>query len=140
MEQLAIDWVLRFANSQTLGGALASVGPTQLGGRQSISAIPKVGDLGSPNRTRNTQIDLAGVEAGPRGEKRPIFIAEVKATDARVGVDQLARLDLAAQRLRSPGCHRLLFSRSGFTTDLERAAATRPEVQLIDLHRLYQGS
>ena len=53
---------------------------------------------------------------------------------------QLTRLDNAVGRLRSPTCHRLLFSRSGFTTDLERHASRRPEVQLIDLHRLYHGS
>lgn len=95
---------------------------------------------GLPIRSQNAQIDLAGVVAGPRGEKHPIFIAEVKATDARVGVDQLVRLDAAVKHLRSPGCHRLLFSRSGFTTDLERVAASRSQVQLIDLHRLYHGS
>ncbi len=126
MEQLAIEWTLRFASAQTLGGALALVGPTALDAPH-----------GDPARV---QIDLAGVEAGPRGDQRPIFIGEVKATDARVGVDQLDRLDEAARRTHSPNCHRLLFSRSGFTTDLERQAAGRPEVQLIDLHRLYHGS
>jgi uncharacterized protein len=145
MEQLAIDWVLRFASPQTLGGALARVGPTQLGLRRAPSAKPRsitsdTGDAGFQIGGHNTQIDLAGVEAGPRGDKHPIFVAEVKATDARVGIDQLTRLDHAVERLRAPNCHRLLFSRSGFTTDLERLAASRPEVQLIDLHRLYHGT
>ncbi len=127
MEQLAIEWVLRFASAQTLGGALSSVGPTQL-------------DAASNPGGADMQIDLAGVEAGPRGDQHPIFVGEVKATSARVGVNQLARLDHTVERLRSPGCHRLLFSRSGFTTDLERQATRRPEVQLIDLNRLYHGS
>jgi uncharacterized protein len=149
MEQLAIDWVLRFASPQTLGGALARVGPTQLGLRRAPSAKPRprvtsdtgdAGDAGFQIGGHNTQIDLAGVEAGPRGDKHPIFVAEVKATDARVGIDQLTRLDHAVLRLRAPNCHRLLFSRSGFTTGLERVAASRPEVQLIDLHRLYHGT
>jgi uncharacterized protein len=126
MEQLAIEWALRFADGQTLGGALALVGPTVLDALSADAA--------------DVQIDLAGVEAGPRGSQHPIFIGEVKATDARVGIDQLARLDYAVGRLQSPSCHRLLFSRSGFTTDLERQAAIRPEVQLVDLHRLYHGS
>ena len=127
MEQLAIEWVLRFASAETLGGALALVGPTQL-------------DAASEGDARDAQIDLAGVEAGPRGNQHPIFVGEVKATDARVGVDQLTRLDYVVGRLRSRACHRLLFSRSGFTTDLERQAARRHEVQLIDLYRLYHGS
>ena len=127
MEELAIEWVLRFASAQTLGGALALVGPTQL-------------EATSTDGAMEAQIDLAGVEAGPRGDKHPIFVAEVKATDARVGVDQLARLDVVVGRLGAALCHRLLFSRSGFTTDLERHATRRPEVQLIDLHRLYHGS
>jgi uncharacterized protein len=127
MEQLAIEWVLRFANAETLGGAPALVGPTQL----DAAATPGGADA---------QIDLAGVVAGPRGDQHPIFVSEVKATSARVGVKQLARLDHTVERLRSPRCHRLLFSRSGFTTDLERQATRRPEVQLIDLNRLYHGS
>ncbi len=80
------------------GGALALVGPTLL-------------DAASGGAT-DVQVDLAGVEAGPRRDQRPIFIGEVKATDARVGIDQLARLDYAVMRLGAVNCHRLLFSRT----------------------------
>ncbi len=128
LEHLAIEWVVRHADPSTIGGALGIVGPTRLDGE------------GSP-RQIETQLDLAGIEFGPRGGRRPIFVAEVKATEARVGASELDRLDRAVERIGAIGrCHRLLFSRSGFTTDLERLATRRPEVQLIDLHRLYTGS
>jgi hypothetical protein len=34
----------------------------------------------------------------------------------------------------------LLFSRSGFAPELTAAAAGRPDVELVDLNRLYHGS
>jgi hypothetical protein len=34
----------------------------------------------------------------------------------------------------------LLFSRSGFTADLTDEAAGRPDVDLIELDRIYRGS
>jgi uncharacterized protein len=67
-------------------------------------------------------------------------LGEVKATDERVGVDQLVRLDDIAGRLANPACKRLIVSKAGFTTDLERAAARRADVELVDLVRLYTGT
>jgi uncharacterized protein len=34
---------------------------------------------------------------------------------------------------------RILFSRSGFTNDLRRTADSRPDIELVDLARLYMG-
>jgi uncharacterized protein len=121
LEYLALDWLVRFAASETVGGSLSLAGSTVLNGRSS-------------------QIDIAAVEATARGATRPILIGEVKATVERVGVDQLARLDDIATRLTNPDCKRLIVSKAGFTTDLERAAARRPEVELVDLVRLYTGT
>lgn len=63
----------------------------------------------------------------------------MKATTARVGTGVLERLDAAAAKV-NPSAMRLLVSINGFTSDLERAAAHRNDVQLIDVHRLYHGT
>ena len=64
----------------------------------------------------------------------------------RLDIDALERLDrlsdLLAERsgvALSPTAKRLLFSTRGFTPQLAATARTRPDVELIDLTRLYQG-
>ena len=71
-------------------------------------------------------------------------IGETKAT--RLDLPDLARLDritdlLAGSKRVSPAptIKRLLFSLDGFTTDLSEAAHRRHDVELVDLHRLYEG-
>ncbi len=118
-EHLAREWILSYANNSTMGGIVHDVGPSEVAG---------VG-----------QIDLVGVEAPAVGGRRPVFVGEVKATAARTGVQVLERLDAAAAKI-DPKVMRLIVSISGFTSDLERAAAKRGDVQLIDAHRLYHGS
>ena len=79
------------------------------------------------------------------GEKsRILAIGEVKATNWRVGLNQLERLR-HIRSLLSVGAitdepKLLLFSRQGFTHDLTAEARSSPDVALIDLHRLYHGS
>ncbi len=117
METVAREWLLAYASVTTAGGVLTEVGPSELDG---------VG-----------QIDLVGVEATSVGGRRPTLVGEVKATDDRVGTVQLDRLDVAADKLG--GVKRVLVSLSGFTTDLERVAARRSDVELVDVARLYSG-
>jgi uncharacterized protein len=122
-EHVAREWILSYADRNTLGGVVDEVGPTE------------IADIG--------QIDLVGVEATAAGGRRPIFVGEVKATTSRVGIDVLERLDAAAAKLNAaglnPGIVRLIVSINGFTSDLERAVAKRLDVQLVDAHRLYHG-
>jgi uncharacterized protein len=118
-EHIAREWALSYAAASTLGGVVHEVGPSEVAG---------VG-----------QIDLVGVEATAVGGRKPIFVGEVKATTARMGTGVLARLDAAAAKI-NPSAMRLLVSINGFTSDLERAAANRSNVQLIDVHRLYHGT
>jgi uncharacterized protein len=122
LEHLALDWLTRHATSETAGGAISLAGST---------VLEKQGGA--------LQVDIAASEASARGGTRPILIGEVKATDARVGVDQLDRLDRIASRTTSPSCKRMIVSKSGFTTDLERIAARRADVELVDIIRLYTG-
>lgn len=118
-EHLAREWILGYADSATLGGVVNEVGPSEVAG---------VG-----------QVDLVGVAATSVGGRRPVFVAEVKATTGRVGTDVLRRLDAVAAKV-DPTVMRVIVSINGFTTDLERAVAKRPDVQLVDVHRLYHGS
>jgi hypothetical protein len=68
-------------------------------------------------------------------------LGEANWTVRLVGLGQLARLDHLRELLHLDGGTRLLlFSRTGFTRDLEREAARRNEVELVSLDRLYSGS
>ncbi len=117
LELLAREWLIAYASRETVGGIVNEAGPTEIAG---------VG-----------QIDLAAVESTAVGGRRPLLIGEVKATADRVGRKVLERLDNAAAGLGD--VRRVLVSLSGFTTDLERVAARRSDVELVDIHRLYHG-
>lgn len=73
------------------------------------------------------------------------MLGEAKSTNRPRGAAELARLDgirtlLAGSGHDVAGTRLLLFSRSGFTHELIAAARTRPDVELVDLERLYTGS
>jgi uncharacterized protein len=124
LEWMAAEWALRFASEATPGGSPRLVAP---------------GVLQSNGKH---QFDLVAVERAPDGGDRIHAIGEVKAGKEAVGVAQVARLDEIVMKLgkrATPSVQRLLVSRSGFTLDLNRLAATRSDIQLIDLHRLYDG-
>jgi uncharacterized protein len=127
LEQLAYDWALLFADHVTFNGAVAAVGPTNVG---------------------NLQIDFAAVEQLPRGGRRLLALGEAKALTTRVGVDLVDRLDQACELLVAtppkglqvpPTVKRVVFSRSGFTNELRRLADRRNDIELVDLERLYNG-
>ena len=79
----------------------------------------------------------------PHAPSRVLAIGEVKATDSRIGLNQLRRLehitDLLPAAVQADRPKLLLFSRNGFTPDLTAEAATRTSIELIDLNRLYHG-
>jgi uncharacterized protein len=127
LEQIALDWSLRYAAHATFDGTVSAVGPTMVG---------------------SAQVDLAAVENASNGGTRVLAIGEVKARSTRVGVDVLERLDLLADELTTSrpkgltvetNLKRIVVSRSGFTNDLRRLADRRTEVELVDLDRLYFG-
>jgi len=67
----------------------------------------------------------------------------VKSGQQPTGQAELDRLDRAAALLPPERSgipvKRILFARSGFTRDLQQASRRRPDVELVDLHRLYNG-
>ena len=143
METLAREWLVRYASPDATGGILTKAGSTRTlpppAKHESAAATPGRSSFNEPSIGRS-QFDIAGVETTSRGATKLILLGEVKSTDARVGLGELDRLDRAiATRDEGAACKRILVSRAGFTTDLERVAARRSEVELVDLHRLYHG-
>ncbi|WP_254550256.1 AAA family ATPase [Catellatospora tritici] len=128
-EDLARQWCLRHASPETLGGVAGRVLPSQLA-----------------CRTHQTGHELDAVvwEARPGQADRILAIGEAKAGQGPVGPAELERLEhlrgmLPAEATPDP-VRLILFGRSGFTADLHAAAATRDDVVLVDLTRIYQGS
>lgn len=128
LEDLAREWTLSHASSQTLGGAASQIRPAVLACRQ---------------HGRGHELDVVAIENPAHRARRVIAIGEAKATVTRVGAGELSRLehvrDLIPADLVADPPKLLLFSRAGFTADLRHAASGRPDVELVDLSRLYQG-
>lgn len=79
--------------------------------------------LGEPLR-------LAETVGGPGGRRRP----------GQARPDTADLLDGRKGASTAPGLKRLLFSMEGFDAELSAAARRRPDVELIDPARLYEGS
>lgn len=126
-EQLSRQWAAEHATEATLGGRPSSVGTTEL--------------ACSAHRSTH-EIDVVVTENTADAPARICAIGEAKWRSEPVGVGQLERLQHLRSQLRpQPGPVRLLlFSRTGFTPALRQAAATSPDVELVDLERLYVGS
>jgi uncharacterized protein len=126
LEWMAAEWALRFAGEDSVGGSPRYVTSGNLA-----------------DRGASHQLDLVAVERAANGGDRIHAIGEVKAGQTRVGVGELERLDGIVPLLKARAAksvQRILVSRSGFTTELERAAARRHDITLVDLHRLYHGT
>jgi uncharacterized protein len=127
-EDMCLVWAGEFASAQTLGGEPATV---------------TSGVLNNPAGKSQFQIDL--VVRDPQGAI--IALGEAKSGET-IGTRHLTKLRDASALLRAQGRispdaePRLLFlSGTGFTSDLTAAAgASRGQIQLVDLERLYTGS
>lgn len=125
-EELARQWVREHAAERTAGGVATLVGPTV---------------LHSPADRTPHELDVVVVEDETERPRRVCAIGEAKWRADPVGREQLGRL----RRLRDllPAAERpvrlLLFSRGGFEPALRREVATDPDVELVDLERLYLG-
>ncbi len=122
-EILARDWAQRFAPDE-LGqpAGLGDIGYTQIHDR-----------TGRPAH----EVDVVGL----RG-KQITLLGEAKATIASRTLGDLERLDFLKGVLQDQGYDTsqttlALFGLNGFAKDLLRVATPRPDVELIDLNRLY---
>jgi hypothetical protein len=128
LEDLAREWCLSHASSSALGGTAHDVHPATVACRE---------------HRKGHEIDAVVVETSAGARRRVVAIGEVKSTMRPVGEAMISRLDHLRDLL--PGSHvlepprLLLFSRAGFTADARRTAASRDDVELVDLDRLYHG-
>jgi uncharacterized protein len=125
LEWMAAEWVLSFASAASVGGEVRSAGPATLvrGGTRS-------------------QLDVVAVAPDRNDVERICAVGECKAGTEAIGRAELDRLDDIVGHLgrrSAEATKRLLFGRSGFTAEVRRVARTRPDVELVDLRRLYHG-
>jgi AAA+ ATPase superfamily predicted ATPase len=128
-EDLARQWCLEHADTDTLGGRPSSVLPSELSCRE---------------HRQGHELDVVVAERQAHDGNRITAIGEAKATAKPVDTPQLERLEHLRELLPGALVTRppkiLLFSRSGFSSTLERLAAPRADVELVSLDRMYHGS
>jgi hypothetical protein len=124
-EEQTRTWVRRHAAPSTLGGDPDHVGP-------SAASIE--------GRERQLDVVVAAdrADAAP-SERRVLAIGEAKAGET-IGLGRLDTLEKAraAFGARASGSKLLLFA-PAFEANLVAKAAARPDVELVDLDRLYHG-
>jgi uncharacterized protein len=125
---VARQWCLRHAAEATLGGVARAARPTAIACRE---------------HRQEHELEAVFVE-DPVATGRVIAIGETNAARGPMGAGQLRRVEhlralLPGERVARPP-RLLLFSRSGFAAGLAEEAAARPDVELVDLERIYQGS
>jgi AAA+ ATPase superfamily predicted ATPase len=128
-EQLARDFTFKFASPATTGGAVASVGPAV---------------INDDKARAQHELDVVATTRLTSGASEVIAIGEAKHTGRARTVADLDRLErirtlLVARGAAPTATKLLLFSANGFDRNLTQAAASREDVELIDLDRLYNG-
>jgi hypothetical protein len=124
-EELAREWVHRFA-------------PDELGHPAGFGEVGSA-QINDQHGRSTHDIDVVAVNG-----KKVTVLGEAKATLARRGVADLARLEAIRHVLARTGwettdCIMTLFSATGFTPELESTVAERRDTQLVDMARLYTG-
>jgi uncharacterized protein len=125
---VARQWCLRHAADETLGGVARAARPIRIGCR---------------GHGKEHELDAVVVE-DPVASGRVTAIGEANVTSGPMRARQLRRLEhlrglLPGDRVGQPP-RLLLFSAAGFTTDLAAEAASRADVELVDLDRIYRGA
>jgi hypothetical protein len=129
LEDLARSWCMDYADDHTLGGQPSRCEPALVACQE---------------HKKNHELDVVVSADPPNDGTRILGIGEVKAFGSPVGLNQLRRLEhirtLLPAAVTPEDPRLLLFARRGFTPDLTSEAAARPDVELIDLDRLYHGA
>lgn len=129
-EECARVWCAEHASAETLGG-------DALPGRVAPTVLP----CREHRVTHEVDAVVLSSRSAGAGPGRVLAIGEAKWHTKPCDQPQLDRLEHLRDLLdQGSPMKLLLFSRSGFTRDLSGVAASRPDVELIDLDRLYHGS
>ena len=128
-EDLARDFVLRFAAARTVGGRPSTVGPAVIND--------------AAGRAQH-ELDVVALGRDRDGAESVLALGEAKHTKATRSQSVLVRLrhlrDLVGVKHPSAQSARLLlFSASGFERNLANEANGRDDVELVDLERIYSG-
>lgn len=132
-EAICRTWTARYAATETLGGEVGPVRALQVNDRAS-----KIG----------FEVDVVAATAETSSGKRKTLqvLGEAKGMASPCGVGELERLDRASVLLGeksgvrlAPTLKKLLFALRGFEPELVMVASRRPDVELVDLQRLYHG-
>lgn len=106
----------------------------------------KTCQVSDPLERRTFELDVVALGRRTDGADGSALLAigEAKASATKRSLADLARLDRLRGRLGARfdvgRTKLLLFGRSGFERGLLRAAKERPDVELVDLERLYEGA
>ena len=91
------------------------------------------------------ELDVVAVSGNVNADRPHVLaVGEAKGGSAALALVDLRKLErgrtLLAARADTADARLLLFSRSGFDPDVVDAARRRPDIELVDLDRLYGGS
>lgn len=129
-ERMAVEWTARHAGERW-GEGIGEVGPTV---------------VNDPDGRAQHQLDVVAL---PRGVTRHtagarvVVLGEAKSSNRRRAIGDIERLEhiralLAGRGADTRGAQLALFGREGFDGNVQRAAAKRTDVHLIDLSTLYR--
>lgn len=128
-EDLAQEFAFRQAAPATIGGDAAIVGPAV---------------VNDPAQHAQHELDVVVLGRQDSGATTVLALGEAKHTNSKRSIADLARLDsirelVATKEPSAASAKLLVFSASGFDPALTNAATKRPEVELIDMDRIYNG-
>ncbi len=129
-EQMARDFVFKFASPATIGGQVGEVGAAVV----------------NDSRARaQHELDVVAKVRRGSGATEVAAIGEAKHTTRVRTIADLTRLEgirtLLVERGKAPPTTKLLlFSATGFDRNLLAAAEAREDVELVDLDRMYRGT
>lgn len=100
--------------------------------------------MSDPVERRSFELDVVALGTATGDGKRVVLaIGEAKASAAQLAPTDLERRERLRSRLGARAdvgrTNLLLFGRAGFERALVRAVKGRPDVELVDLERLYEG-
>lgn len=124
-EEQARVWVRRHSDPATTGGPSDAVGP-------STAMVD--------GQERQLDLVVAADPGAVPGARAVLAIGEAKAGET-VGTGRLTELERARAALGTRAAHaKLLLFAPAFTPELVVVAARRPDVELVDLERIYRGT